>query len=400
MRFRSVPPALLAILSIAGGCGGEPPPAAEFLAPAGTLAPELNLGADGRAYLSWVQQQDGAHQLQYAVLDGEQWSETRTAAAGTGWLVSQVDWPGVTETGEGQLVAYWQQRRGTSGYASQVQIAFSPDQGATWNPALPLHDDNTETEHGFVNLLPDTDRLHVLWLDGRDTAAHAETHGHEGATALRHAVFDTNGQRLSEAVVDARTCDCCHLATARIPGGFILTYRDRSETNVRDIVTRRYVNGAWQEPVPVHADGWQLDGCPVNGPAIAANGTTVTVAWFTGVNDQPQVLAAISENAGESFSAPVRIDRGHALGRVDIAPLPGGDAVVSWTEMENNSAAFEMRRLTSPQDEPGPIRRLPARDASGFPRLLAIGDRLLVAWTEGKDTASRVRAMLIDPAGI
>ena len=35
----------------------------------------------------------------------------------------------------------------------------------------------------------------------------------------------------------------------------------------------------------VYNDGWKIAACPVNGPAVAANGKRVALAWFTAPND-------------------------------------------------------------------------------------------------------------------
>ena len=394
MWRRKVACLALPLLLPAIGCERDLRPTTEYVTPAGSIAPELNGGADGRVYLSWIQQQQTGHRLRYVILDERGWSGPHTVIEGSDWHVSQMDWPGVTAIGEA-FIAHWQERRGTSGYASEIQIARSPDRGATWTPKTRLHDDATLTEHGFVSLLPLDGRLHVFWLDGRNTAQDA-AHAHAGATQLRHAEFDAQGQRTSETVVDERVCDCCHMAAARLPDGFVIVYRDRTDGEIRDVVTRRYVNGRWSESVPVHDDGWKLEGCPVNGPSVAAAGTRVAVAWFTGAGDDPRVLAAVSTNGGESFGAPVRIDQDRALGRVDVAVLPDGDAVVSWAELENETTVFKLRRVSlAGGGIARNVHKLPAEAASGFPRMVAYGMGIVAAWTEGEAAGGRVRAMSI-----
>ena len=44
----------------------------------------------------------------------------------------------------------------------------------------------------------------------------------------------------------------------------------------------------------MHADGWHMEGCPVNGPSIAADGDDVVLGWFTAANDEPRVQLARS----------------------------------------------------------------------------------------------------------
>jgi hypothetical protein len=50
----------------------------------------------------------------------------------------------------------------------------------------------------------------------------------------------------------------------------------------------------------VHSDNWKIDACPVNGPAIAATGRRVAVAWFTAANDTARVKLAFSSAARAS----------------------------------------------------------------------------------------------------
>jgi len=64
---------------------------------------------------------------------------------------------------------------------------------------------------------------------------------------------------------------------------------------------RRHVDGAWANPVATGAEGWEIEGCPVNGPAIAAAGDRVAVAWFTAAGDTPRVRFASSTDGAASF---------------------------------------------------------------------------------------------------
>ena len=76
--------------------------------------------------------------------------------------------------------------------------------------------------------------------------------------------------------------------------GPVAAYRDRSEAEIRDIAVRRLVGGEWSEPVHVGEDNWEIRGCPVNGPALAARGEDVAIAWFTGAGGTAKVSVAFS----------------------------------------------------------------------------------------------------------
>jgi hypothetical protein len=162
----------------------------------------------------------------------------------------------------------------------------------------------------------------------------------------------------------------------------VLVYRDRSENETRDIHSARFVNGAWSQPVAVHADGWRIDACPVNGPAVAAQGDTVAVAWFT-APDRPRVRLAWSTDGGRTFGVPIEVASGQVVGRVDIVLLEDGRAVVSWLADDKEGAVIRAQ----PFNAAGPAA--PALDiaqsnvarSSGFPQMVRTHDGLLFAWT-------------------
>ena len=210
----------------------------------------------------------------------------------------------------------------------------SKDRGATWSKPIVPHRDNTQTEHGFVSLIPLSDgRLGAVWLDGRNMKNMKETEEHAPAAesmTLRYATIDTDGNLSDQAQLDERVCECYQTSAAVTSQGPIAVYRDRSQTEVRDIYIVRQVNGSWTTSQPVFADNWQINGCPVNGPTVVTDGTRVAVAWFTSAADTPRVKVAFSQDAGGTFSQPIQVDDGETIGRVDVLLLPDGSALVCW----------------------------------------------------------------------
>ena len=77
----------------------------------------------------------------------------------------------------------------------------------------------------------------------------------------------------------------------------LVAYRDRSDKEIRDTSVVRFANGEWSAPVTVHADDWEINGCPVNGPVVTATGNAAAVAWFTGAGNTPKTLVAFSADA-------------------------------------------------------------------------------------------------------
>ncbi len=179
-------------------------------------------------------------------------------------------------------------------------------------------------------------------------------------------------------------CDCCQTAAGVTDRGEIVVYRDRTEDEIRDIWVTTRRDGVWTEPRPVHVDGWNIAACPVNGPALATAGERVAVAWFTGAGNLPRTFVAFSDDGGDSFGPPIRVDDGAAMGRVGLAMLDDGSVLVSWLARAGDDGEVRVRRVhadgvSNPFVVAGASR---AARASGFPRMVRAGGRTLVVWTE------------------
>ena len=364
--------------------------------------PDMNATADGRIVMSWVEKLgEKRYALRLSIRDANGWSQARTVSEGENWFINWADFPSVIALSDGSLAAHWLVKSGKATYAYDVNIARSSDGGQTWSTPIVPHTDKTQTEHGFVSLLPLADgRVGAVWLDGRNMKD--MQHDDEGAPApesmtLRYAAIDAAGKLSDEAQLDERVCECCQTAATMSSAGAIVVYRDRSAEEMRDIYTTRQVNNSWSQPRPVAPDDWKINGCPVNGPAIAADKSRVAVAWYTQAGDQSHVKLAFSEDTGETFGPPILVDDGQAVGRVDVLLLPDGSALVCWLSGTVESGAIKVRRITT-TGTPGPVSVVAQTDisrSSGFPRMARLGNEVHLAWTEfGKP--SYVRTASID----
>jgi hypothetical protein len=223
-------------------------------------------------------------------------------------------------------------------------------------------------------------------------------HGGGGAMSVRFGQFDGNFKQVAETAVDTRVCECCPTAAAATAEGIVTAYRDRSDGEIRDNYVSRLVNGTWTMPKPVFSDNWKIAACPVNGPALAANGRTVAMAWFTAKADQGQVYLAFSENAGAAFGNPIRVDDGGSLGRVDVELLPDGAALATWIEFADQPVAakppggggraqFRARRIgrDGTRSAPVTISGISGNRASGYPRAAVANGEIVFAWTEAAE---------------
>ena len=363
--------------------------------PAGPGAgePFLSAAPDGNVLLSWLEPApDSSHALRFAVFNGTEWSQPRTIRAGKDFFVNWADFPSIKALDDGRLAAHWLQKTGVGTYAYGVRVSQSADGGATWSEPLIPHRDSSDTEHGFVTLWREGAGMGAVWLDGRKY--NKEGHSPTNEMTVVTTTISADGMLGAETTLDERACDCCQTAVAMTSGGPVVAYRDRTADEIRDIYVTRRDGGRWTTPAPVHNDGWKIAACPVNGPAIAAAGRRVALAWFTAASDSGMVKVAFSSDAGATFGPPIRIDEGKPAGRVDVALTPDGSALVSWIERTGgDTAAVRVRRVSSGRapEVPVTIATSSAARASGFPRMIVHGNDALFAWTEpGKPSAVRL----------
>ena len=211
--------------------------------------------------------------------------------------------------------------------------------------------------------------------------------------SLRAAVYSKNGTELSETAIDTRVCDCCPTSVATTSDGPVVAFRNRSDKEVRDIFVTRLVAGRWSKPVAVHNDGWRIEACPVNGPAISARTRDVVVAWFSALKDEGHVFVAFSHDAGGTFGPPTRVDDVAAIGHAGVQLLKDGSAAVSWIEFANQRSQFSVRRIEANGSRSVAIKVAGTGEdrVAGSPRVVGDRDGLVFAWTETRDGASRVR---------
>jgi hypothetical protein len=361
-------------------------------APAAHDGLSLQLTTAGtRTIMSWIEGAAPDTTLKFAERTASGWSEPLPVVAGGQIIVNPADVPSVRPHADGALVAQWLVENGDNPDdqdAYDLRLSWSADRGRTWTPAASPHDDGTHSQHGFASLfeMPGGSRSGLVWLDGRAAAG-----GLIGDMALRAAVYNSAHVQVAQTVVDSRVCECCQTAAAVTSDGIVVAYRDRSPDEVRDIYIVRSEGDGWSQPVPVHQDRWKINGCPVNGPAISAQGRDVAVAWFTVQEDAGRALVAFSEDGGRSFGKPIRLDDAASAGRVQVALLEDRSAAVTWIESVGQARAFKARRVAT-DGRRGPALTIAERiGRQQYPRLVRHGNELLFAWVEDADGATHLQ---------
>jgi hypothetical protein len=356
--------------------------------------PNLAVGPDGKVYLSWLEpMKPKGYARRFSVRGPQGWSAPKTISSGTNWFVSAVDFPSLAMMSDGTLAANWLvASNGPASEAYDINFVFSKDGGTTWSKPIVPHRDVKKRQHGFLAVVPTKDaKLAAIWLDGRNMKSEEE-----GDMALMYTTIASNGTLGPEMQIDNRTCECCKTALTETPDGLIAVYRDRSPKEIRDISVSRFVNGKWSPPQDLSKDGWEIDGCPINGPAVSSNGANVAVAWFTAPADKAQVDLMMSADGGKTFGKKIRVDAGNPAGRVEVLSLASGDAIVSWIERTAQGARLHLRRFDTNGNGAAPIdvSRTVGVRSGGFPKMVLSGNDIVVAWSDNADQ-SRVRSAVV-----
>lgn len=370
----------LALIGFAFEIHPLPSPAA-----AGALGSSFAVATDGAIYLAWVEpsgaDRSALHVARYDAAENR-WGDTHRVAEGGGWLVNPLNFPKIAAHPGGKLAATWAVLPpGTTNPhdGANTFYAESSDDGRTWSEPRPL----SRESHAvfFATLLPLPDgRTLALWIDGRNR----RTNGH------RQGLFaNFLGADAADTELDRSICDCCEIRLALTPRGATAVYRGRSDAEIRDILAVTLADGSWTAPTRLHADEWKINGCPMNGPQIAARDATAVAAWFTSADDAPRALATVSRDGAKTFGEALRIDLGRAQGRVDTAVLADGTAVVTWLETKTTTTpgGIYLRTISSAGEMSDPRLLVPAEKASaiaGFPRVAVLGSgQVLLTYTRG-----------------
>ena len=351
--------------------------------------PRLSTGTDGQLALSWMERGEQGGTLRFTTLQNDKWQGATDVVADSGMFVNWADVPSVVPLSGDNWLAHWLSKSAASTYAYDVMVSHSTDGGESWSVPASPHDDGTPTEHGFVSISRTGNDTHLIWLDGRKSANDATEHSIDTSMTLRAANIDLDGTASEEQLIDDFVCDCCRTDMATASTGLVAVYRDRSVDEIRDIYIARRISGTWQVGVPLSQDGWEIAGCPVNGPAIAAEGDLVAVAWFTAADDQPIVQARISTNSGSSFGEPILISRSHPMGQVDIEILDENSIAVSWIEKGSRKLANQTDVMLVPVTIDGTKGddSIVARTnyMRSVPQMRRVDNNLVFVWTDVYD---------------
>ena len=358
-----------------------------FLHENSNAQPSLVSG-EGSLSLSWISSNEGEKStLNFSQFKEGKWINTQTMATGSDWFVNWADFP-AHAINENLILSSYLKKSDSGTYTYDVILSLQKLSGEKVKEDFLLNTDGVKAEHGFVSIIPNHNQgFFITWLDGRNTVD-KDLDGYHKPMTIRFAEITNKGDIIDESELDSATCDCCQTSIAITNKGPVVVYRDRSDKEVRDIYIARKINGIWEVPTPIHNDGWEINGCPVNGPKVASNSNNLAISWFTVSNEKPTVNLSFSKSNGASFGTPIKINDVDAIGRVDVAFLNPQEVLVSYIEGDDVGTYLRIKKVSIDGKVSAPITisKIDGGRNSGVPQLEILDNEAFIVWTvfEGK----------------
>ena len=312
-----------------------------------------------------------------------------------------------------EIVVLWT----AQGATTEVKVARSGDGGRSFAAPVTLQSRGAGGDRGWPAVALDHQaNIHAIWLDHRglakDGATGANHSGHKGehdgvAMAQKSGLYYAsmaNGVSPERELTNS-VCYCCKTALAAgADGSLYAAWRHVYPGNMRDMAFTMSRDGglSFSPPVRISEDGWAVNGCPDDGPAIAVDGRgDVHLAWPTvidGVKPEGAIFYT-STRDGRSFTPRVRIPTlgGPKPSHPQIVADRAGRIFVAWDESVKGRRVSALRELRLQPDRApvfGDIVMLSPKGDAVYPVLAATDAGLVAVWTTGGDpTRIEVRTL-------
>jgi hypothetical protein len=358
--------------------------------------PAVASGRDGSVYAAWVEHHGKEADVRLAHFDGEERALGQpvrvnpNAGEATAW---RGDPPTVAVAPDGTVYVGWTARDESAPHATTLYLSASRDGGRSFDPPTRVNDDRKPCDHGMHSLaVGEGGRVYVAWLDDRNVEpskppgdGSAPTHS-EPNREVFFASSDDGGRTFTpNSKVAGEVCPCCKTSLAVGEGGRVYVgWRQVLPGNLRHIAVASSNDGGrtFSPAVIVSDDRWELQGCPVSGPALAAAGPALRVLWYTaGEAGSPGLYWSESRDGGRSFS-PRRALAGAAGHGTPV--LLRRDAGVGFTAVwEGVDGTTPAALSIGLNDDGSPAEPSTLAGGGTLPAAVEAGGQLFVAYITG-----------------
>jgi hypothetical protein len=243
-----------------------------------------------------------------------------------------------------------------------ILYASSSDNGRTFSAVVPIAGATLSGARGWHALTLGYDgAVHAVWLDGRN-APPMTHHDHSAAAKSEHTdggprqdlfqVMWKDGGPRQEVPIAANVCFCCKTAIAASGEHVYVAWRHIFPGSVRDIaLAESKDNGAtFGAPLRVSEDGWQLNACPDDGPAMVADSHGgIHIAWPTlvpGATPHKEIFYSAIEDQ-KPLTPRLRMDSGDTEpAHPQIGADIHGNSIVVWDEHAGDTRRIALRPVS------------------------------------------------------
>lgn len=287
-------------------------------------------------------------------------------------------------------------RRIEGRFAGDVYFSRSLDGGQSFDAPRLIRDTSAPTSHRFDALaVTPSGRLYVAWIDKRDLAA-AESQGQEdfAGASIYFAVSDDAGATFSpNRRAASHSCECCRLAMTVADGERIrLLWRHVFPGSIRDHALAELDPGGASEPQRVSHEEWMLQGCPHEGPHMAAGWGGEHMAWFSGAPDAGGVHYGFHDHATGTTRQLKRFDGRPGSGKPQVA-VRGDRIDLVWLAVgTEHSEVLHLRSHDGGRNWSEPRTLATSASTVDHPQLIAEGETVWLAW-HTRDEGYRLLAL-------
>lgn len=263
-----------------------------------------------------------------------------------------------------------------------VEVYFSVSMdGKQFSPPAAVSDKAAEANafQGSLALSPQ-DQAYVFWHDERNRADWKQA-----GNAIYYTVLESTAPSVlaSNKAADV-LCECCKIAAAFDPGGKpVLLARFIYPGGIRDhgLIAPGGVQNEWLTR-RVTFDDWRIEACPEHGPAltISANGD-YHIAWFTQGSVRNGLFYAHSTDGGLHFSAPMPFGATNRLAGHPAIIAVKQRIVLAWKEFDGaKSRVFIMQSQDGGKQWSAPTAAAETASEADAPLLIKHGQAVFLSW--------------------